>query len=63
MCHKKFAEESNLTQHMEMHDGKEREFVVCTDCGQTFRQFAQLKFVEIYSRINTIKIIFFFKFF
>lgn len=44
ICEEKFSCDADYERHIdEQHNGKDREFVVCTDCGSQFRQPNQLR--------------------
>lgn len=44
ICEEQFTEDQSYIDHIQnVHDGKDREYVICTVCGQTFRTAAQLK--------------------
>lgn len=43
-CYQQFTQDSDYVRHIqEMHDGKDREYFVCTDCGNQYRTQVQLK--------------------
>lgn len=44
ICGKVFSSEESFSDHINrQHDGKDRKFVVCADCGAQFRQKNQLR--------------------
>lgn len=43
-CGEKFTNEEDFISHIErVHDGKDRVYCICTDCGKEYRTPAQLK--------------------
>lgn len=46
ICNAKFESEKLFFDHInEMHDGNDREYFICTECGKHFRLKNQLKYV------------------
>lgn len=46
ICHEKCNSENAFVDHINrLHNGRDREYVMCDDCGAQFRQKNQLKFV------------------
>lgn len=47
ICNEKCSSENDFVEHINrLHNGRDREYVVCDDCGAQFRQKNQLKFVN-----------------
>lgn len=54
LCDSKFASEETYLAHIaEQHGGRDRDYLVCSDCGAQFRQPNQLRFGTIFI-FNTI---------
>lgn len=46
ICNEKCTSEESFLNHINtLHEGRDREYVVCGDCGAQFRQKNQLKLV------------------
>lgn len=44
ICESKFTSEEEYLKHIDdQHNGRDREYVVCADCGAQFRQPNQLR--------------------
>lgn len=49
ICHEKCNSETAFVDHINrLHNGRDREYVMCDDCGAQFRQKNQLKFVFVF---------------
>lgn len=45
ICHEKSNSENAFVDHINrLHNGRDREYVICDDCGAQFRQKNQLRF-------------------
>lgn len=53
ICNEKCDSENAFVDHInQLHDGRDREYVTCDDCGAQFRQKNQLKFVIVFFLIQ-----------